>query len=83
VTQLRLQLRDAADREARRGPLGRLWQALRWDASRPAIAGMAVAAVVALLALVAIPYLRSDETLPATCLLSRSSGSVESKNGAL
>jgi hypothetical protein len=65
VTQLRLQLRDAADREARRGPLRRLWQALRWDASRPAIAGMAIAAAVALLALVAIPYLRSDETLPA------------------
>ena len=65
MTQLRLQLRDAADREARLGSLGRLWRTLRWDASRPALAATAAVAVVALFTLVALPFLRSDETLPA------------------
>jgi hypothetical protein len=65
VTQLRLQLRDAADREARRGPIRRAWRALRWDVSRPVLAATAAVALAAVLALVAIPYLRSDERLPA------------------
>ena len=65
VTRLRLQLRDAADRDARRSPPGRLWQTLRWDVSRPALAVAGALALAAVLALVAVPYLRSDERLPA------------------
>jgi outer membrane protein assembly factor BamB len=64
VTQLKLQLRDAAEREAHRGPVRRAAHALRWDA-RPVLIAAAAAAVVAALALVAIPFLRNDATEPA------------------
>src|SRR4029079_5478584 len=45
VTQLRLQLRDAAEREARRGRFARTVRALRWDAGAPVLViGAAIAA---------------------------------------
>jgi streptogramin lyase len=65
VTQLRLQLRDAAEREARRGPLTRALRTLRWDAGAPALlVGAAVAAAV-IVAFVVLPFLRDDNPVPA------------------
>ena len=65
MTQLRLQLREAAERDARRGPLRRAAHGARWDGSRPLAIAAAVAAMIAALALVVLPYLRGDEPLPA------------------
>jgi sugar lactone lactonase YvrE len=65
VTQLRLQLRDAAERDARRGPLRRAAHRARWDGGRPLALAAAAAALIAALAVVVLPYLRGDEPLPA------------------
>jgi outer membrane protein assembly factor BamB len=49
VTRLQFQLREAAEREARRGGFARAAQAARWRvASRPVLAGAALACVLAL-----------------------------------
>ena len=65
VTQLRLQLREAAERDARRGRVRRLAHSLRWDAARPASVVAAGLVAVAALALVVLPYLRADQPAPA------------------
>lgn len=65
VTQLRLQLRDAAEREARRGPLTRALRALRWNAGAPTLMIGAAVAAAAVIALVVLPFLRDDTPVPA------------------
>jgi outer membrane protein assembly factor BamB len=65
VTQLRLQLRDAAEREARRGPLTRALRALRWNAGAPTLMVGAAVAAAAVIALVVLPFLRDDNPVPA------------------
>lgn len=51
VTKLKVQLKDAAEREARRGPLGRAARTARVNGTRPALA-LAAAAVLAALVFV-------------------------------
>jgi streptogramin lyase len=65
VTQLRLQLRDAAEREARRGPLTRALRRLRGAAGAPALLVGAAAAAAAVIVLVVLPFLRDDTPVPA------------------
>jgi sugar lactone lactonase YvrE len=65
VTQLRLQLREAAERDNRRGPLRRAAHRARWDGGGPLALAAAAAALIAALAVVVLPYLRGDEPLPA------------------
>jgi hypothetical protein len=64
VTRLQLQLRDAAEREARGGTLGHAFRGARWRLGSPALAG-AVAALAVLLALGAGALLLRDDTAPA------------------
>jgi hypothetical protein len=64
VTRLQLQLRDAAEREARAGGLGRAFRGARWRLTSPTAAG-AVAALLAAIAISAAVLLMRDEPDPA------------------
>ena len=63
VTRLQLQLRDAAEREARGSTLGQALRGARWRLGSPALAG-AVAAVALVLAVGAGALLLRDEPRP-------------------
>lgn len=65
MTQLRLQLRDAAERDARRGPLSRGLRALRWNVGAPALAIGGALAAAAVVLFVVLPFLRDERTVPA------------------
>lgn len=64
MTRLQLQLRDAAEREARGSTLGHALRGARWRLGSPALAG-AVAALAILLAIGAGALLLRDDTAPA------------------
>jgi hypothetical protein len=64
VTRLQLQLREAAEREARGGALGHALRGARWRLGSPVLGG-AVAALALLLAVGAGALLLRDDTTPA------------------
>ena len=64
VTRLQVQLRDAADREVRGGPVGHAFRGTRWRLGSPAFAG-AAAALALLIAVGAGALLLRDDTAPA------------------
>jgi outer membrane protein assembly factor BamB len=64
VTRLQLQLRDAAEREARAGTFGHALRGARWRLGSPAVA-TALAALIAALAVAAGALLLRDESEPA------------------
>jgi DNA-binding beta-propeller fold protein YncE len=64
VTRLQLQLRDAAEREARGGMLGHAFRGARWRLGSPVLAG-AAAALAILVAVGTGALLLRDDTAPA------------------
>jgi outer membrane protein assembly factor BamB len=66
VSRLRLELRAAAEREARRGPVRRAARAARWDLGSPPVVAAAALIVAVVIAVAAGGALRDTEAPPPT-----------------
>jgi len=64
VSRLRLELREAAEREARRGPMRRAARTVRWDVASPPVIAAAALIVAVVVAVAAGGALRGDEVPP-------------------